>query len=89
MRIPEIQAVPFLILAGGSICTLVPTSLLEFRYYILPYLLWRLHQKPASINGRAGLEALSWLAIQLVTVYLFLYKDFTWTDLPDKQRFMW
>lgn len=66
----------------------VPQKLLEFRYYILPYLLYRLHM-PLGSTPRLLLEIGLYAAINGATIYIFLYRTFQWPDSTDVQRFMW
>ena len=68
---------------------LVPTPLIEFRYYILPFLFYRLHIRlPGAfpLLGEVALYAL----INVATLWLFISKPFVWNDHPNElQRFMW
>lgn len=66
----------------------VPQKLLEFRYFIVPYLLYRLHLPLASMP-RLLLELALYTAINAATIYIFLYRTFQWPDSTDVQRFMW
>ncbi|XP_066580171.1 dol-P-Glc:Glc(2)Man(9)GlcNAc(2)-PP-Dol alpha-1,2-glucosyltransferase [Amia ocellicauda] len=66
----------------------VPQKLLEFRYFILPYLIYRLNI-PVPSAGRLLLELGLYTAVNAVTIYLFLNKTFHWPDSSDVQRFMW
>ena len=74
------------------VCTLtclVPQELIEFRYFILPYFIYRL-----NIVKLGWLEATFEVAfnalINFLTIYVFLNKTFVWTDSPEQlQRFMW
>ncbi|XP_063073955.1 dol-P-Glc:Glc(2)Man(9)GlcNAc(2)-PP-Dol alpha-1,2-glucosyltransferase [Engraulis encrasicolus] len=66
----------------------VPQKLLEFRYYIVPYLLYRLHM-PLASTPRLLLEFGLYTAVNAATVYIFLYRTFQWPDSTDVQRFMW
>ncbi|KTW32563.1 dolichyl-P-Glc:Glc(2)Man(9)GlcNAc(2)-PP-dolichol alpha-1,2- glucosyltransferase [Pneumocystis jirovecii RU7] len=64
-------------------------SLLEFRYFIIPYLLWR-----SSIQSthklKLYIEAFLFLCINYITMDIFLYKPFFWESDPGNlQRFMW
>ena len=73
---------------------LVPQQLIEFRYYILPYLIFRIHiPKPHGWNLTLSLcsELLLYTTINAVTIYLFLYRPFVWPNTPpgQLQRFMW
>jgi alpha-1,2-glucosyltransferase len=77
--------------------------LVEPRYFIIPWILWRLHvpSMPASLsskgrsvpNGydaRLGLETLWLLAVNSAVTYMFIYRGFTWPNEPGKvQRFLW
>lgn len=100
--------------------SIVTTPLVEPRYLIVPWLIWRLHiasprpeldyvalfQEPDSMgttdfeelkavlykwhDHRLWLETVWFLAINLVTAYVFLYRGFEWPQEPGKvQRFMW
>ncbi|TSK13165.1 Dol-P-Glc:Glc(2)Man(9)GlcNAc(2)-PP-Dol alpha-1,2-glucosyltransferase [Bagarius yarrelli] len=66
----------------------VPQKLLEFRYFILPYLLYRIHL-PLSSLPRLLLEFALYTAVNAATIYIFIQKTFRWPDSPAVQRFMW
>lgn len=66
----------------------VPQKLLEFRYFILPYLLYRIHV-PLSSLPRLLLEFALYAAVNAATIYIFIQKTFQWPDSPAVQRFMW
>ena len=67
----------------------VPQKLLEFRYFIIPYILYRLHIPLASYT-RLVLECVLYIAVNAATFYLFLEKPFHWAHSPKEvQRFMW
>ncbi|MCI4389017.1 hypothetical protein PGIGA_G00092760 [Pangasianodon gigas] len=66
----------------------VPQKLLEFRYFILPYLLYRIHV-PLSSLPRLLLEFALYTAVNAATIYIFIQKTFQWPDSPAVQRFMW
>ena len=71
------------------ILALVPTPLLEFRYFILPFFIARLWIHPTS-RVALLLEGLIYVIVNVVTFYLFLMKPFEWSSEPGKlQRFMW
>ncbi|KAK3544795.1 hypothetical protein QTP86_027556 [Hemibagrus guttatus] len=66
----------------------VPQKLLEFRYFILPYLLYRVHI-PLSSLPRLLLEFALCTVVNLATIYIFIQKTFQWPDSTAVQRFMW
>ncbi|XP_053572575.1 dol-P-Glc:Glc(2)Man(9)GlcNAc(2)-PP-Dol alpha-1,2-glucosyltransferase [Bombina bombina] len=66
----------------------VPQKLLEFRYFILPYLLFKLNIPIPSIN-KLLLELALYVFVNILTFYLFLNKTFHWPDSEETQRFMW
>nr|XP_057933076.1 dol-P-Glc:Glc(2)Man(9)GlcNAc(2)-PP-Dol alpha-1,2-glucosyltransferase [Doryrhamphus excisus] len=66
----------------------VPQKLLEFRYFIVPYLMYRLHMPIPSLP-RLVLEFLLYTAINATTIYIFITKTFHWPDSGATQRFMW
>lgn len=70
------------------VCATVPQKLLEFRYFIVPYLMYRLHMPLPSLP-RLGGEFLLYAAVNAATVYIFVAKTFHWPDSTATQRFMW
>ncbi|KAM6986518.1 dol-P-Glc:Glc(2)Man(9)GlcNAc(2)-PP-Dol alpha-1,2-glucosyltransferase [Aplochiton taeniatus] len=66
----------------------VPQKLLEFRYFIVPYLLYRVHMPLPSLN-RLLLEFLLYSVVNAATLYIFVNKTFHWPNSTDVQRFMW
>lgn len=92
-----------LVWIATSAMQLITAPLVEPRYFILPWLLWRVHvplRMPQnakysshlleSYDHRLWLETLWFLAIDAVTGYVFIYRGFEWAQEPGKvQRFMW
>lgn len=77
---------------GFSAClsvALVPSSLLELRYFIVPFLLVRLNLEPRPGFVRILLEIFAYLAVNSFAIYMFLYKPFTWPGSDELQRFMY
>ncbi|KAK6030736.1 DIE2/ALG10 family protein, partial [Ostertagia ostertagi] len=73
-----------------SFAVVVPAHLLEPRYFIIPYVLWRLSAKTSSNRFIIAAEILSQLLVFLAIFLLFLFKPFEWANEPGvKQRFMW
>jgi alpha-1,2-glucosyltransferase len=98
---------------GTSCLTLFGAALVEPRYFILPFVIFRLliavplrreeetkkgsgkmtsvMQKPV-LNDHLwlALETVWYLAVNVATGYVFLYRTFEWPQEPGlKQRFMW
>lgn len=74
-----------------SVCVLaaaVPQQLLEYRYFILPYLIFRMNMRYGTLLGQLHELILS-VVINILTIYLFLEKPFSWTHEKGVQRFMW
>jgi alpha-1,2-glucosyltransferase len=69
---------------------LVPTPLLEFRYFTTPIVMWFLHSAPTLCSdvNRSVLAILFYSALNAATLYVFLAKPFTWPD-GSEARFMW
>jgi alpha-1,2-glucosyltransferase len=69
------------------LCTfvvLVPSPLMEFRYYIIPYLLIA-----ASSRKTVGLlSLLQSVFVNAVAIYVFLAFPFSWPN-GEEARFMW
>ncbi|KAF8368027.1 algn-10 [Pristionchus pacificus] len=69
---------------------LIPAHLLEFRYFITPFILWRLYIPPPSSSFTSILELISNMAVFIFVFLLFLFKPFEWPHEPHiLQRFMW
>lgn len=66
----------------------VPQKLLEFRYFILPFIIFRLNVHPQA-KWKSLVELLLYCAINGTMLYLFLMKPFTWEGNPEEQRFLW
>ncbi|XP_064632019.1 putative Dol-P-Glc:Glc(2)Man(9)GlcNAc(2)-PP-Dol alpha-1,2-glucosyltransferase [Lineus longissimus] len=66
----------------------VPQKLLEFRYFILPYLFFRLNMHISS-HFQIILEICLYGVINGLTIYYFIEKPFKWGNSPEWQRFMW
>lgn len=68
--------------------SVVPHKLLEFRYFIIPFLLAR--TQAVSRNWwQLWIELLYFLLINALTLYLFVSKTFTWEDSDELQRIIW
>ncbi|XP_074645221.1 dol-P-Glc:Glc(2)Man(9)GlcNAc(2)-PP-Dol alpha-1,2-glucosyltransferase-like [Tubulanus polymorphus] len=74
-----------------AVCTcicLVPQQLMEFRYFIIPYLILRLNMNIAAY-WKIILELIVYGAVNALTIYIFVERPFLWPDSENKQRFMW
>jgi alpha-1,2-glucosyltransferase len=83
--------------------SVVTAPLVEPRYFIIPWIIWRLHvwSSPASLSTKAPLagklydvlinfETLWLLVINATISYVFIYRGFAWPSEPGKvQRFLW
>ena len=71
------------------ILNLSPQLLMEFRYFIIPFLLYRLQVRALSWPKLIA-EFLLFSAINAATIYLYVKKPFRWEHEPEEiQRFMW
>ncbi|CAD5207140.1 unnamed protein product [Bursaphelenchus okinawaensis] len=75
----------------STAATVIPAHLVEFRYFIIPYAIWRL-----NVNEKAPkcvcnfVEIVVNVILIVVTTYLFVFHPFEWSHEPGrKQRFMW
>lgn len=73
--------------AACVIAVLTPALMLEFRYYTVPFVLASLHWREPSL-APVKAAALVGVAVNLVTLYVFLYRPFTW-PAGTVERFMW
>ncbi|KAK0535019.1 glucosyltransferase [Tilletia horrida] len=87
---------------AALVLTLVPSPLIEPRYFLVPYVVWRAHIVPAGVARRTqadtgqgavplwqAAEGAWYLLINVVTVAVFLYRPFKWPSEAGWQRFMW
>lgn len=70
------------------VVALFPQQLLEFRYFIIPYIILRLN---ISVNNWFQLlgETFVYIFINIIALYIFFYKTFYWQGSEDVQRIMW
>lgn len=81
---------------GYTTCTalvLVPTPLVEPRYFLIPYMLLRIHAA-AAVRSRRGWPwewvEVGWnVLVNAVTVGVFLGRTFEWDGWEGPMRFMW
>ncbi|KAF9213903.1 glucosyltransferase [Podila verticillata] len=77
-----------IIYATATALTLIPSPLLEFRYFITPYLIYRISMRqPRGVW--LVLELLGYCTINIVTMWLLMTKPFRWPHEDGVQRFMW
>ncbi|KAG9327202.1 hypothetical protein KVV02_000918 [Mortierella alpina] len=77
-----------MIYAVATALTLIPSPLIEFRYFITPYLIYRIAMRQ-SRGVWLVLEFLLYSAVNAFTVWMFLNKPFRWSHEEGVQRFMW
>ncbi|XP_036338948.1 putative Dol-P-Glc:Glc(2)Man(9)GlcNAc(2)-PP-Dol alpha-1,2-glucosyltransferase [Rhagoletis pomonella] len=64
--------------------------LLEPRYFIIPFVLYRLHTQPlAKSRWAEWLELASYVGINALTFFIFFTKEITWMDFKEPQRIIW
>ncbi|KAK9831499.1 hypothetical protein WJX81_002842 [Elliptochloris bilobata] len=76
--------------AGLAACTaavLVPSPLVELRYFTVPAVLVALHSCPPS-RAQLLLTAAAFAAVNVATIALFLFRPFRWPD-GSVARLMW
>ncbi|XP_021744670.1 dol-P-Glc:Glc(2)Man(9)GlcNAc(2)-PP-Dol alpha-1,2-glucosyltransferase-like isoform X2 [Chenopodium quinoa] len=67
---------------------LVPTPLIEFRYYTIPFFIFMLNCGIDDIN-KWLLMAILYVVINSFTMYMFLFRSFQWSHESGVQRFIW
>ena len=68
--------------------SVVPQELLEFRYFIIPYFIYRLNIGQLTFKETLT-EFFLYAVINTATIYLFLNRVFYWPNSQETQRFMW
>lgn len=72
----------------ATAAVLVPAPLIEFRYYTTPFFLLTLHSHDNDIMSWILMGSL-YLALNVFTMMMFLYRPFHWDHEPGTQRFIW
>jgi alpha-1,2-glucosyltransferase len=67
---------------------LVPAPLVEFRYYTIPFVILILHS-PMIGNGKLFALGSLYVAANLFTLVMFMFRPFHWEHESGTQRFMW
>lgn len=76
----------------GLFATIGMQSLIEVRYFLLPYLILRLFFKDVKDKRYPiylGLELLFYILINIGSFYVFFTKEIRWKDFADIQRIIW
>ncbi|KAK9364054.1 alpha-2-glucosyltransferase Alg10 [Lipomyces starkeyi] len=88
-----------LVYFGACAAVLIPSQLIECRYFIVPYLIWRI--RVATLKAEDDderrenviaeyVEIVWYVIVNFVTIGLFLAYSFEWPSEPGvRQRFMW
>lgn len=67
---------------------LIPAPLIEFRYYTIPFFfLFFLSQNDA--NMKLVFVGALYIAVDMFTMMMFLFRPFHWDHEPGAQRFLW
>jgi alpha-1,2-glucosyltransferase len=83
----EMSALKCALLFGASAATLIPSPLLEPRYFTVLLVMTRVHLAPSSA-WRSGLETALFAAVTAITLWVFVHKPMIGDD-GELNRFMW
>ncbi|XP_048320353.2 dol-P-Glc:Glc(2)Man(9)GlcNAc(2)-PP-Dol alpha-1,2-glucosyltransferase isoform X2 [Ziziphus jujuba] len=72
----------------ATTAVLVPAPLIEFRYFTIPFFFLMLHSHVDDYQSWF-LMGLLYIAINVFTMMMFLYRPFHWDHEPGIQRFIW
>ncbi|KAG2262378.1 hypothetical protein Bca52824_069457 [Brassica carinata] len=75
----------------ATCAVLVPTPLIEFRYYTIPFYIFMLHSCVRS-NGCTTTWLLTgtiFVCVNVFTMAMFLFRPFKWSHEDGVQRFIW
>ncbi|KAL0926978.1 hypothetical protein M5K25_003238 [Dendrobium thyrsiflorum] len=67
---------------------LIPTPLIEFRYYTIPFYFLILNSKIEE-NIKWIVIGILYASVNIITMLIFLYRPFQWDHQPGIQRFIW
>jgi alpha-1,2-glucosyltransferase len=77
-----------LVFTACTAATIIPAQLIEFRYFIIPFNILAIYGAPIRYSGARVLQIVTYAAINIATIALFLLKPFRWPD-GSEARFMW
>lgn len=63
-------------------------KLLEIRYFLIPYLIIRLHMRNVKLKY-CLVELIVNIALNIFTFYTFFNKEIVWSDYKEIQRMIW
>ncbi|XP_049386000.1 dol-P-Glc:Glc(2)Man(9)GlcNAc(2)-PP-Dol alpha-1,2-glucosyltransferase isoform X2 [Solanum stenotomum] len=72
----------------ATAATLIPAPLIEFRYYTIPFFFLILHSHVDDDRSWL-LMGILYVAINIFTIYMFLFRPFSWVHETGVQRFIW
>ncbi|CAH8318897.1 unnamed protein product [Eruca vesicaria subsp. sativa] len=74
----------------ATCAVLVPTPLIEFRYYTIPFYIFMLHSSVRN-SGCATwlLTGTIFVCVNVFTMGMFLFRTFKWSHEDGVQRFIW
>ncbi|KAL3673879.1 hypothetical protein V7S43_001566 [Phytophthora oleae] len=71
-----------------AVClVLIPSPLVEPRYYCVPFILLHLNTSSQPAFHQWGV-IVAYMVVNVLTLYIFLYRPYTWVD-GSTARFMW
>lgn len=82
-------SIPFL---AALFVTIALQSLIEVRYFLVPFLFLRLFSKDSREKNYfllLGLECLFYVAVNAISFHLFFTKEIRWSDFEEVQRIIW
>ncbi|XP_038689928.1 dol-P-Glc:Glc(2)Man(9)GlcNAc(2)-PP-Dol alpha-1,2-glucosyltransferase [Tripterygium wilfordii] len=72
----------------ATAAVLIPAPLIEFRYYTIPFYFLVLHSP--AVDSRSWLMmGILYMAVNVFTMMMFLFRPFQWDHEPGVQRFIW
>ncbi|PON38565.1 Alpha-2-glucosyltransferase Alg [Parasponia andersonii] len=72
----------------ATAAVLIPAPLIEFRYYTIPFFFLILHSHSTDFQSWLLMGTL-FVALNVFTMMMFLYRPFHWDHEPGTQRFIW
>ncbi|SCU88860.1 LAME_0E01398g1_1 [Lachancea meyersii CBS 8951] len=100
----QLTHISWTVLIICTFMTVVPSPLFEPRYYILPFMFWRIFMTPVSEGvfadsdsqlgelkfcKRLFLELAWFLCIDAITLMIFMFRSFSWETESHLQRIIW
>lgn len=85
---PDCRGIWKLLFLFCTCAVTIPQRLIELRYFIVPYIIFRVNL-PVTRYHQVFLEMLLYIVVNFATLYIFFSKEVYWENMDEPQRIIW